>query len=134
MTGKAPSTHFIPPWILPFLTSDVPPLRQCCHPQEPSINGARYLSRSPLSCVLRKNEKKKLIVRLFIRVMGMTLLGPAADTLSTFTALVIGRGSWFPADTAVHCVVKLGILYPRSVTVKRVRFLASRAPKFDLRS
>jgi hypothetical protein len=41
---RAPSTHFIPHGILPFLTSsDVPPLRQCCHPQEPTStqNGAR---------------------------------------------------------------------------------------------
>lgn len=116
----APSTHFTP--TLAPSSSHLPTLRQCCHPAGTTSNGARTCLGS---CPLSEERKRKKTSSCYSpgRVMGLPLLSSDLQV----AALVIGRARGSPAHTAVHCAVDWA-LYPRSVTVKRVRFLASRAP------
>jgi hypothetical protein len=117
----APSTHFIPPTLVSF--SHTPGGTAVTRRNPPPSGPVLVWALGPLFLLCPKKEK-------IHRAPSPESWGPSLSsdrrTLQV-AALVIGRARGSPAHTAVHCVLDWA-LYPRSVTVKRVRFLASRAP------
>ena len=76
-------------------------------------------------------KKKSHSLRLSTRVMGFPLV--LSSDLQV-TALVIGRARGSPADTAVHCAVKLGATVPALSDGETRAFPCQPSAKPDLRS
>lgn len=104
-------------------------------PRRNHLKRGPYLSRS----LYRLSEERQISSRFLHPSHGTffffsSFSSPRTGGLSQVAALASrdddDRSGWLvgsPVHTAVHCVLNWA-LHPRSVTVKRVRSLASRAP------